>query len=378
LTAPGEVVRLFSFTLLFLTLFSLVAQEDPVPIVENTRNYVIRDVEVNIDGLTRKDILLYNLGIEPGESFPKQEDFFLWLEEKSQVFRNFRTFSKSKIEYTQELDSDTVFIDLVLTAIDSWSIIILPKPKYDSNVGLQISLSGRDYNFLGSMEPLRVNFDYDIDSAFESTFGFEFDTKQPFLIYDEYFQVGINNYTTLHPEGDPENDLNLYLEYQKQLGDFKFFIRGTQEFEFLPRDSAKEIIADNLLTNELSLRTTYSFPFLIPGLGKPTYSPKVFINREYVLGNDYRTYTNGVTAGFDHALSFGRINWEKNLRQGIQAAISNLFEYDIEKEDWDRSLDILFQYNYQWGWAGLSSRLGGKIYFDKQDDDLGGKLRGDP
>jgi hypothetical protein len=93
----------------------------------------------------------------------------LWLEEKSQVFRNFRTFSKSKIEYTQELDSDTVFIDLVLTAIDSWSIIILPKPKYDSNVGLQISLSGRDYNFLGSMEPLRVNFDYDIDSAFEST-----------------------------------------------------------------------------------------------------------------------------------------------------------------------------------------------------------------
>jgi hypothetical protein len=43
---------------------------------ENSQVYVIRDIEINIDGSTREDILVYNLEIFQGETFPAAASFF--------------------------------------------------------------------------------------------------------------------------------------------------------------------------------------------------------------------------------------------------------------------------------------------------------------
>jgi hypothetical protein len=265
---------------------------------------------------------------------------------------------------------------LVLTAVDSWAIIVLPKPKYDSNVGLQVSLSGRDYNFLGSMEPLRVNLDYDVNSALEQTWGFGVEMVQPFLINDEYFQFGLNNYFTIHPNWDPENDLQFYIEYQKQWNDLKFLIRGTQDYQYRPKDSSNILEAENLLENEFSIRSIYSFPFFLPEYGKPTYNPKIYLRREYPVGKDFRTTPTGVALGFDHSLAFGRINWSGNLREGFESSISNLFEYDLEQETWNRNVGFLLKHSAQFDWLGINSRLGGTYYIDGDNEDIAEKLRG--
>src|SRR6056297_2066294 len=174
-----------------------VAAEEPATETEATEaaaeqsdgTYVIRNVTYRIDGRTRKEVLAYVLEIKPQSRFSTQTALQEYIADKEQVIANRRTLASGEILVSyerSELDPDITYVDLRVKAEDTWNLVLLPYGKYDSNEGLQFSLKGRDFNFLGSMETLEVNLDYlarDLASGTErsgtdvnldSTFGVPF------------------------------------------------------------------------------------------------------------------------------------------------------------------------------------------------------------
>jgi len=83
---PGVIVKQIFFFLLFVTLFPAFGQDGedipgepqaPAESLEQPLPYILRSAQVNIEGWTQKNLLLYNLKIAPGQAFPSKEDFTL-------------------------------------------------------------------------------------------------------------------------------------------------------------------------------------------------------------------------------------------------------------------------------------------------------------
>ncbi|MCL2478725.1 MAG: hypothetical protein FWF22_04440, partial [Treponema sp.] len=179
---------------LFLTAVAIYAEENSDTV------YVIREVDFDVNGRSQPYYLFLNGEFKDGERIQGKDNFDSYLERKVQLLNNQRVLddSKTSIEYfTGDPESDGALpVRLLVHVTDTWNLVILPYPKYDSNDGFSLTLKARDYNFLGTMSPLRIDLGYKRDNAGNNIFNFLFDSDTPFtalgLDWDLNFDHSLN------------------------------------------------------------------------------------------------------------------------------------------------------------------------------------------
>ncbi len=129
-----------------------------------------------------------------------------YIQDKTQLLYNERVLDSVSIDYTigQPRDDGKFPVDITITTKDTWNIVAIPRPRYSSNTGFDITLKARDYNFLGTMSPLRIDLGYSYDENKNNSFFFMFDSNIPFMAYGLNWNINFyNDFTYRHDTEQP-------------------------------------------------------------------------------------------------------------------------------------------------------------------------------
>ena len=147
--------------------------------------YQITDIQYELDGRTKEYALSKALNIRKDRIFESQEEIQLYLDFISQKLSDQRVLENTQVQY--ELGTATaegiIPVTLFIIADETWNILPLPYPKYDSNSGFTLKLKVKDYNFFGTMEPLNFDLEfYQKDEGTTNVLGLGIDFAIPFAL----------------------------------------------------------------------------------------------------------------------------------------------------------------------------------------------------
>ncbi|GHT56238.1 hypothetical protein FACS1894109_04600 [Spirochaetia bacterium] len=389
--------------LLSLSAAFVFAQEEaetpePAPMTEtltpenNPRIYKIRKIDFDISGSkfstgrSRPFALLNNGEFQEGEWIIGQENLEKYRWQKIQLLMNQRVLESVDIQYELgEAEADgTVPVDLLVIVRDSLNIIALPYFKFDTNSGLELTLKARDYNFLGAMNPLRLDLGYTRDENNENSFNFAIDSDTPFKAFGFNWNLNFDHDFAFRPDADSGHEL-----YYKNTTGIAMelpvgFTTATFGFEeaFIVNDdntgnsnykSDRDRAYENYASSELYVSWKIPTPLAVGPFGRLTYTPKLAGNISYGLGEEIGYLHKGPALTLSHSMGFGRINWIQNYRSGLEAFISNENSYNFSRDDFDKSFTVStavsatghlpvterfgisgkLQYRQWWGWSNL-------------------------
>ena len=335
---------LLSIIFIFLLCQKAFSQDDP----QNDSVFIINSFSFNITGFTRSDALIRKGELKTEEEIKGISELEKYILDKTQLLYNERVLDSVSIDYAigQPRGDGKYPVDIIITTKDTWNIVAIPRPRYSSNTGFDITLKARDYNFLGTMSPLRIDFGYSYNEYKQNSFFFQFDSNIPFSAY------GLN-------------------------WNIKFF----DSFFYRP-DTEQPIYNGN--TTGLSVELPVSFTTITVGLNelfilneengdvyKPEYgnfqdgfymSTNPYISWKIPVGIDAGSFgevvfTPGISAVFPHEftrwplddirkgpvlvfkqnIGFNRIDWIGNFRKGLDISVYNSFDYNFFKAQNDKN-----------------------------------------
>jgi hypothetical protein len=357
--------------------------------------YYIRNIEYNITGRTRLFALIDHGKFVEGERLQGKAKLEQYIQEKTQILINQRVLEEVRIDYTlaEAGEDGSVPVDLLVSTADTWNIIVIPYPQYDSNKGFELTLKGRDYNFLGTMNPLRIDLGYNLteDKLWDfskGNFKFELDSDTPFyaLGYTWHFDFDhIFSYTY----GDPlsytnKTGLSMELPYKQTVFTFGF----TQGFVLHEENSERykpeygEHFDGFYLFSELYTQWEIPTSLTVYRYGELTWIPKVAGKINYRPRGELDDIRKGPSLTLSQTLGFGRVNWIGNYRGGAEALVENNNEWNFYQNAWNKNASLTLIYHQPLtDFFALSSRLQYRHWFDSfyQDDyydEAGDVLRG--
>lgn len=374
----------------------------------------ISDVEYNINGQTREYALQKKVKIDKNRVFPSKETFDKYINDLKSQMENSRVFesveivleyqSNNNISATSNLqdnqssdsnknqyeevenftsdDSETECTDikLIVNTTDSMHLIVIPYPKYDSNNGFSLRLKAKDTNFLGSMEEMSGDFNYQMkqdtnDNHTDHIFGFNFDFSIPFKINkfnaENKNSVDIN-YTIGEsaPEWKLSSGLNLELPFDKFSINFDFSQGFIRELDYEKYD-------DEIYFSE---EFKFSVPITIQQIdnwGKIIYEP--YISGVYNWDNDGIMEKNNdlisPEISINQKLSTERINWIENFRSGLSVSITNSYGYNFGKDNFIPKISGELKIFKSFKYFGFCSNIYAFAYMNKTEN-IGSRLRG--
>jgi outer membrane protein assembly factor BamA len=355
--------------------------------VEDTRIFVIRSFEFEVTGKTKHFALLYQGDLKEGEILQGEAGLERYLSLKTRVLSNVRTLESVSMEPTRgEPGPDgKIPVDILVRVADSVNIIALPEPKYDSNSGLSLALKGRDYNFLGTLSPLRVDLGYKRDEQDRNSFQFEIGSDTPFLFRGYRWVFNFDHAFDWSVGGDLsyQNVTGLSMEYPWRSTTFTI---GFDQYTFVNEKNTDENkILYNLgdvypgVYGASSVFGSWRIPL---GLEVGNYGGLWYVmslsNRvNYGYGQSLDQARKGFITSFTHTLGFGQVDWIGNLREGVEASILNMCGYNYVTNTWGNLLSVTGAYHKRFGkLLGFSSRLMYRHYFNTPHVTAGDALRG--
>jgi outer membrane protein assembly factor BamA len=353
-------------------------------------SYIIRSISFNINGKTRPFALIYHGEFKEGDRITGKTNLEGYIIEKKQLLINQRVLEEVEIEYSfGEPEGDgSLPVNLLIHVRDTWNFIILPYPQYDSNEGLTLTLKIRDYNFLGTMSPLRIDLGYQNDIENRNSFNLLLESSTPFravgLIwnfrFDHDFVYTINeplyykNITGISVELPAENVIttlgfNQYLIINESNSEHDKDKYELDSSRFYGPYAASEIFS------------SFKIPLMAVGnYGSLSYTPRIAGKISYTKGGvDEPRRPLGILS---HTLGFGRINWTGNFRQGLLASLENSNYFymlpDWNSEDgWYSEIEgnAAIYHNFN-KYLGISSHLKYRQRFNDTYYNAGDELRG--
>ena len=313
--------------------------------------YIIRSVHFIIKGITIERLLREKVDIAKGTSFLDLDSFERFLGERRQRLVNERVLADVEATYfTEPIDSEHYYIDIVFRVTDSWNTIALPYFRYDTNDGFTVSIRARDYNFIGSMQALVLNLDYSIDTLQRQSYGGYTSFGIPFRLLGH--DAGINASQTLliHADGRPTTSISNLSGYMvfNNLG-FPITFQAAQGLQFNP-DQYPDDPDPYFLVESASLSASMPTGLIAGMFGSISYSPSVTASLNWRSSEVLRADRKGLKFTFSHGLSFGRIDWIKNMRAGLSANLTNTDSYNIGTEV--ATIDIDASVEYHWTSSG--------------------------
>ena len=346
------------FLFLFLTFFSapLFSQEDtedspddsiyvinpPLEVLPDDPVYVINSFVFNIEGYTRPSALVNKGDLIAREEITGLSGLEKYIQDKTQLLYNERVLESVSMEYFigQPREDGKYPVDIVIYVKDTWNIVVLPRPMYSSNSGWDITIKARDYNFLGTMNPLRLDLGYKYDEEWRSSFLFLLDSNIPFRFLNLNWNFIFVNDFNYRP------DMRLPFYYKNTTGVSVEFplgqtviTAGFDEGLYLNEensDSDKDLYGEfqEGLYMSSSPYISWKIPFgvEIGQWGELVYTPKIHadFNHEFPQWplNENR---KGPFLTFNHGFGFGRIDWIDNFLRGFDFGISNSNYIDFFK-----------------------------------------------
>jgi len=379
--------------LIFVLVIPAFTQQNPE--FPEQSSIIIRSVNYSIQGMTNKRILKSKAEIEEGTRFASVEDLDRFIADRKQKLMNERVLESVDITYTvvssandpesdlsigPESTSDTglLEVDIYVSVKDSWNIIALPYFRYDTNDGFLLSVRGRDYNFIGSMQALVLNLDYAVDAVGKQSYGGYSSFGIPFSLFGR--DSGINVSETLSVHADPRpitsvTNLSFWHNLTEHVIPLRF--EASQGLQFNP-DS---ILGDQdpyFLLSKLSLSSSINTEINLGSLGAVSYSPSISAYQYWRPDAHVRSDRQGLRVVFSHGLSLGRIDWIENMRGGFSTSIGNSTTYNVQTTDLASDLDASLNYNATLeGKLGLNLKAAGFYSLTQTArEELGSSMRG--
>lgn len=378
-----------------------------------SQNYRIADSEVSVHGtpafaVTKPYIVERNYPLDTKTVFT-QSELESYIEDYKKSLKSSRFFEDVQISYEAVMKSadeepqddnqdDAVEIIIKISLTDSKHFLAMPYATFggDSN-GSTITpkVKAKDTNFLGSMNPLSVDFDIEITKK-ESDDYWKF-TPGLNLSYDHPFKAGIFDFTWVNDYGlsytvgehSPQWDAKTGLEIALPLDNLSLIL---EMYQYFFRDSDYADYGDELYFKE---DVRFSTPLSVASL--PNYSSVIYTpSLSFTLNWD----ADGISPENDslfgpeiklaHSIENSKITWENNFRTGYHAIIESDFSYNPQRNDFYPSLsaEAKFFTNFtlaQRDWfdiIGICADLYAFTYFDIPGNDyfygkkIGDRLRG--
>jgi len=373
--------RVVFMAIFFGAALSIYAQEED-------KTYYIKDVTFEPAGRTKAGALERETGIKTGREFHSKEELDSYLDDKKQALLNNRVFESAAVGYSEgEPEEDgRVPISVTVKTEDSRNFIILPYPKYDNN-GFEFSIKLRDYNFLGSLVPLKAelggfyddatsNFElnFALDSAYLfSAFGLNWNLN--FAISAAYLPVphGSVPYSINNP-ADPDLDesgqdtvgLSVEIPFKNEragivtLGTGASFVIN-EEQDFFDKSKTNNIFKDTkyLSQDVFAKWKVLLFPFL------DFYFIPVVKARFYEqLAGDPLSYREGPLLIFQNKINSEKINWAGNFKEGYSISFDGDFYYNTKYSEVNPVLTFtMASYSKFFNRFGLYTKMRGKQWF---------------
>jgi len=339
---------------------------------DDTTLYVIKAYEFTVKGRSRPSALIYKL-IEQGE-FREGEiiigkaNLEKYISDVIQIYINQRVL-KNNVEADYTLDpqneSGAYPVTITIKVEDSWNIIALPRPYYKNNV-FDLTIKARDYNFLGTMHPLRIDLGYNYNENKQHSFllGMFFDA--PFKAFGYYWNFTFDN-TVQYRVNAPlyyKNTTGLSMDLPFHATTFTF---GFEERTYLNDENPDdwEVKEYGQYQEGIFMSSNPYISWKIPtGLtvsrfGELTYTPRISatFNHEFPKW-PLADFRKGPFLGFSHSLGFDKIDWHANYREGLSAYMGNSYQYNFYTMDYSISFDFTLKGHYIVSeFFAISSRL---------------------
>jgi len=350
--------------MVLLTAAIIFAEEGPDTV------YVIRQTDFDVTGRSMPYYLNIYGEFKEGEYIHGKENLDKYIALKIQLLNNQRVLDDQAISieyFLGDPEADGALpVRLLVHVTDTWNFIVLPYPKYDSNDGLSLTLKIRDYNFLGTMSPLRIDLGYKYDTSNRHSFNFVFDSDTPFrafnldwnfnfdhkfnwilgapLYYQNVtgvsvrlpwqstaFTVGYNHYLTFNEEIAAED---------------KAFYNNTKDYY------------DPYGASELFSYWSIPLGVQVADWGGLYYTPGLSGKISYPYGQMDDPHKPITT--LSQTIGFGRIDWIGNFRKGVTASIGNWNSWYFDRSDAPLSISMDLNAAVYWPFSnilGVTARL---------------------
>ena len=278
-----------------------------------------------------------------------------YLEEKTRDLNNIRALEEnaSTVRYTLgETEEDgTVPVYLEVSVTDSKNLVILPEPKYDSNYGFSLSLKAREYNFLGTLAPQKLDLVWGSDDKDRNYLGFLLDIAIPFQAFGYDWEFTSFNELKYYLTGEPVYNTNVLGITMELPVSFTALTIGFEQGIVAHEENTEKTYSYESKYEAGEYHSWYLFsklyfdweiptPLRAGKFGSLVYTPGVYGIAKYQPGGNVGDYRRGPGAGIKQNISFGRIDWIGNFRHGLKAALNNDNEYNFFQKEWSNSIGI--------------------------------------
>jgi hypothetical protein len=345
--------------------------------------YRIENVDYDIKGRTREYPLSIAVKIDKARVFPDTLSLKTYVDDIQLQISNQRVLESANIDtiFGTAYADGIVPVFLTVHTVDTWNVIAVPYPKYDSNTGLQFKIKLKDYDFLGSMQTLTTDVVYQIDSDDnQSHLGGNISFSIPFEAYKYPFVWDIAGSVDV-PFGEaPEVILSTGLDCVVMPFDFGDWHVGiTQGYNLFVRDDDEKIYTGD---EHYATETVYTnLPVILyrfERIGKLYWTPSLSVSANLAYDGIQNDDLMGPDIVLGHSISLGRIDWIENFRNGFNTSISNSYTYDSHAgEKIVASVSAAGQgYVSFFDRIGLTSQFTSFYYFNDKDKKTGKYLRG--
>jgi hypothetical protein len=302
--------------------------------------FIINSFKFNINGFTRQDALIYKGGLKKGEIIQGIDNLEKYTSDKAQRLYNERALESVTINYTVTGEENGMtLIELEINVKDTWNIVALPYPKYSSSTGFDFILKARDYNFLGTLTPIRIDIGYKYNEERRSTFLLELDSNIPFHALGYDWNIKFQNYFNYRPDVEEQYYYRNITGISIELPVKSTILSVSLDESFIYND--ENSYSDKLLYGSNFQHGGYfsSNPYIswkipliqdLAGYGPLNYTPGISAIFNHEIGiwrlNDNRI---GPFLNMGHVLGFGKIDWIGNFRKGYAASFNNYYDFNF-------------------------------------------------
>jgi hypothetical protein len=400
---------LFLSVIIIFSILPVYSQELPLnnSYKENSTIYIITDFELEIIGRTRPSALIYNVDINTGEILRGQAELEKYISEKAQALYNLRILKdNSTISYSvgEPLEDGTYPVTLKVFAEDSWNIVALPRPYYKTGDGFDLTIKARDYNFLGLMEPLRVDLGYAYDENKRSSFHLEILSNTPFNAFGYRWKFRFDHLFNYRAQFEEPffymNRTGVSMELPFQTTTFTFgaeeHLTWNEENDDIDKDKYGEVQKGLYMTSKLFTSWEIPVGIKVPVSlfhnpngdresrdAEPSYNLGISARFNHELPAWFlQNIRKGPFLDFEHSLNMEKVDWYGNFREGMSVSLSNTYSYNFYNlEIYEKPETVSFAFSGAGhfifrDYFAVSSRLLYRQWFPKYYEYAGNSVRG--
>lgn len=342
----GNAPLLVAFLVLFAAQTQIVAQAQDV--------FYIEDIVVHVEGRTKESAVLRVSGLKAGAEFSGEQALQNYIAGAKQRLLNNRVLESTEIQYSlnQKDGQGRTAVRLLVETRDSRNFIILPEPKYTSNAGFEPAIKIRDYNFFGTMLPLKVDLGYTLDDfhindASKGMYSLLVEAQYPFRAVGFDWKVT----TALGFDfvaGEPlsfnnATGISFDLPVKKALINFSY-THGTvigEEYYSFEKARQPDIFEDISYMYSLpAAQITMPLGIKTENLGEMQWTGRLASKINYRLSGNALEWRAGPSILFSTGAGFDNVNWRENFRDGkiINAGINS--GYNTHFNEWQNSAEL--------------------------------------